>query len=238
MSYILDALRRADAERAAAPGLHAQAPVAAIDDDDEDLAAKPQAQRAPKRLLGAAAVLALVGLLVWWWMPAGEDAATEQASSGRVAPDAGRPAAAGGRGLPPIEGAPPAPPPGLPALPREPARPPEAARVAEPLPQTRGEGRPPAAAEPAAAAKAPASSSTGEQRVWSLAELPDEIRRQLPSLNVGGSVYSADASARMIILNGQVFHERDDLGNGTVVEQIRPHQAILSFQGYRYKISY
>ena len=71
-----------------------------------------------------------------------------------------------------------------------------------------------------------------------MSELPEEVRRELPSLQVAGSVYSPDPASRMLILNGQLFHEQDDLGNGVKVEQIKARSAVLSFRGYRYQISY
>lgn len=68
--------------------------------------------------------------------------------------------------------------------------------------------------------------------------MPAEIRRELPSLQVGGSVYSDDPGSRLLILNGQLFHERDQIQTGLVLEQIRAKSAILNFKGYRYQISY
>ena len=47
-------------------------------------------------------------------------------------------------------------------------------------------------------------------------DLPEEVRRDVPQLTLGGTVYSPQPSARMLILNGQVFREGDTLSPGLV----------------------
>jgi general secretion pathway protein B len=69
-------------------------------------------------------------------------------------------------------------------------------------------------------------------------DLPPEVRAQLPRLAVGGAIYSDTPSARMVILNGQVFHEGDKPAADTVLEQIRMKSAILSFRGQRYEVTF
>ena len=68
--------------------------------------------------------------------------------------------------------------------------------------------------------------------------LPPDVRAQLPRLSVGGAIYSETPSARMVILNGQVFHEGDKPAADTVLEQIRLKSAVLNFRGQRYEISF
>ena len=55
---------------------------------------------------------------------------------------------------------------------------------------------------------------------------------------VGGAIYSETPSDRMVILNGQVFHEGDKPAADTVLEQIRLKSAILNFRGQRYEVSF
>ena len=88
--------------------------------------------------------------------------------------------------------------------------------------------------ETKAVAKAPAT----EKRVHALNELPAEIRQQLPALSVAGASYSANPSSRMLIINGQVFHEHDRLAPELTLEQIKLKAAVLEFKGYRYEIKY
>jgi general secretion pathway protein B len=72
--------------------------------------------------------------------------------------------------------------------------------------------------------------------VPALAELPDELRRQLPALAMGGSVYSPQPAARMVIVNGQVFQEGAMLAPELQLEQIRPKSAIFSIRGQRFEV--
>ncbi|NDU79703.1 GspB domain-containing protein [Actinomadura sp. DSM 109109] len=69
-----------------------------------------------------------------------------------------------------------------------------------------------------------------------LRELPEAVRRELPPLAVGGSMYSAQASQRLVILNGQVFHEGAQIGAELVVEQIRPKSVVLRFRQQRFEM--
>jgi general secretion pathway protein B len=69
-----------------------------------------------------------------------------------------------------------------------------------------------------------------------MSELPDEIRRDLPKVVIGGSSYSGDAASRMVMINGQVFHEGDRLGPGLVLEKIQRKSAVLAYKGYRYEV--
>ncbi len=262
MSYILDALRRADAERArgAVPGLH-----------DQNAAAdgEPSARNYTPLIWAAAAAGALVvaGVVLLWapWRisqapggppsgPAALGAPPQLAPQGRdnlpvVAQGETPPAQPGGlapaalpveppmgRGpagnsppgpYPPPQGAAPTVVNGVPPLD---ARGP-ATGAAAPVVPTEHYGPP--LASPASAA-APARAAT----VPNINDLPATVRSQLPRLAVGGAIYSEAASARMVILNGQVWHEGEKPAADTVLEQIRLKSAVLNFRGQRYEISY
>ena len=93
------------------------------------------------------------------------------------------------------------------------------------------------AAAPSTAAAASAS-AVAEPRVYQLSELPDEIRRELPTLAVGGAMHSQNPANRLLIVNGQTFHEGDKLAPNLSLEQIRLKSAVLEYKGYRYGITY
>jgi general secretion pathway protein B len=102
-----------------------------------------------------------------------------------------------------------------------------------------------AAAKPKSKAPLPAQpsastpgSTSSEARIYRYNELPDNIRQELPSLTLGGSMYSETQANRMLIVNGQVFHESDTLAPGVVLEQIKLKEVILTFKGYRYGVRY
>ena len=117
---------------------------------------------------------------------------------------------------------------------RRPA-PPVAARAATTEPRVAAV---PASAATTASAPKPEPKATAEDRVYALKELPDDIRRQLPNVNVGGSMYSANKADRILIINGQVLHEGDAIAPGLMLEQIKLKAAVLAFKGYRYAIAF
>ncbi|MCW5658081.1 MAG: general secretion pathway protein GspB, partial [Burkholderiaceae bacterium] len=90
----------------------------------------------------------------------------------------------------------------------------------------------PAPAAPRAPAPAP------PERLRTLAELPDDLRRSVPQLAFGGSVYSDTPAQRMVILNGQVMREGDALSDELQIEQIRPRSAVLRVRGQRFEMPF
>lgn len=216
MSYILDALKKADAERerdaAAVPDLHAQADAAA------GLAARAGAGRST---LVFAGVALLLGALAWWWFAATPTSPPASA----IAPPVALPAT-------PVAGTSPI------AVAPQPAAPaPAAVAMAAPTPTpTRTAVAPPTpAALPRLAPPAPAASAP---RLPALAELPADIRAQMPTLVVGGSMYSPAPASRMLILGGQVFREGDKPADGLVLEQIGLKSSVLSFRGQRFELKH
>ena len=91
---------------------------------------------------------------------------------------------------------------------------------------------------PIAAAATPAPAPARGNAVSNINDLPPNVRATLPRLSVGGAIYSETPSARMVILNGQVFHEGDKPATDTVLEQIRLKSAVLNFRGQRYEVSF
>jgi len=248
MSYILDALKKADAERerdrAAVPDLHAQG----------DAASGPRAS--PRRAVWAGlAVAVALGALAWSWFggapdtpPASLAQAPAPAQLAPVAPPASTTPMR--TAPPPLPLPPPAPlrPPALGAPPPAPVPPnpapaaPNAAALPIQRPATTA-AAPPSPARPPAAARAdvtpaPPASAAREPRLYALAELPADVRGQLPALTVGGSVYSPQAASRIVILNGQVFHEGDKPIEGLTVEQIGLKSTVLAFRGLRFELKH
>ncbi|MCW5650726.1 MAG: general secretion pathway protein GspB [Ramlibacter sp.] len=251
MSYILDALKRADAERerGQVPGLHAQ-PMPVTAEQRTGMAA-------PWRwLIGAAVVVALAG--VSWQMSQREAAAPVVTAAAPVpspspSPTAQPPvAAATEAATPAATAAPAAPEPAPPARPKPKAKPPQPAnllpRPVVPKPAPRKEDKAPAAPAAPVTAAAPAAGTASsaaaaappapEPRVYAITELPQDVRRDLPKLAVTGSVYSANPAQRMLILNGQVFNEGGHPTPDSVLERIGPSSAVLSFRGMRYTLPY
>lgn len=229
MSYILDALRRAEAdrerERGQVPGLHAQSPSGS--------AAAPAA--GPRRWLpwAGGGLLLLAGIGAGsWWASGQQEAATpvpQPAPAPLASPGPSAETATASAPLPtqasasmpqPVASAspylPPAPPPGAVAA----VQPLAPAVVARPAPVP--------AAPPAPAAEAP---------IPRLAELPEITRRELPKLVISGSVYSEDPASRFVMINGEVQREGAKLGADLVLEQIRPRELVLRFKGQRFRLA-
>jgi general secretion pathway protein B len=277
MSYILEALRRADAERerGAVPGLHAQSTVG-------ELEIPPTRERRPGVAVAAGVgVLAVaVGAIAWFgpWRETPAPGARTAAAPATAETPAATPVhpTAADAVAPPA--AVPAQPPqaatAMSPLPMASSLPPEVSQPRAPAPATptaatpATRGAPAAAARDAAAPKAPAAApasgammegpvehygpplaaaappapapapAPAANAVRKLAELPPGVRSQLPNLTVGGAIYSDTPSGRMLILNGQVYHEGDKPAADTVLEQIRLKSAVLNYRGTRYEIAY
>ena len=267
MSYILDALRRADAERSrgAVPGLHAHS----VPADGEPAARNFNPLIWAAGGAGALLVAVVVVLVFAPWRAPAPDArvgAAPLAPAPELAPaphdtTAALPSAAQDA-LPPAQ-------PGALDPAARPVEPPMG-RAAYPPPAQTPPTRMPATrdtlAERAATGRVATLQSTasrdqravapapGQQAVEhygapqpvaaaataipNVNDLPPGVRSQLPRLAVGGSIYSDTPSARMLILNGQVFHEGDKPAADTQLVQIHQKSAVLDFRGQRYVITF
>jgi general secretion pathway protein B len=258
MSYILDALRKADAERerGSVPDLHAQLlpQVAGAGDVGEG-------SPGVLRWVVVGVGLALVAGAAWFWL--GRDVSTAAAPQAPPAIAAAPPQAAMPPAPPPPQAeAPPAPPPAAPAEPAPPSAVAEAAPPAPPpVPKkaevkkaevkkadakktdtkkdeaNKAEPKKAEAAPPKPAAPATKSEPAPPPApLPALADLPPDLRQQVPPLVVGGSVYSPQASARMVVINGQVFQEGNPLTPELKLEQIRAKSAVFSIRGQRFEV--
>jgi general secretion pathway protein B len=239
MSYILDALRRADSERerASIPGLHTQ-PV-------PQGSADTKAGRGPRPwvwlTLGVVVVLMGQGL-GRWLMHDDEAARLAQAPPGawpgppHQPPPPGMPQA--GALLDVAAPQPPGALGGPPAGPDAGSLPPAEPTLLEPPPLPDTPRKPPPAKARAATPSAAPAPGAAELRIYAQNELPEDVRRSLPALQIGGSVYSEDSASRFLMVNGQLLHENDKPTADLVLERIELKSAVLIYKGYRYRISY
>ena len=228
MSLILDALRKADAERerGSVPSLHSQ-PVA------PPSAEVPATTKVRPNWLWIAIGIA-VGLSgAAGWVMVGRDATQPGAAATRAPTQQSAsttpPAAPTQPGFTPpaaaVASAAPPPSAGAPA-------------VAEPAPWPQPEER--KAARPEAKGDAPVrvigNVPPVEAQVYSRDQLPPEIRAALPQFAIGGSMYSPNPAARSLIVNGQLYRERDRLTPELVLEEVKLKAAVFSFRGYRFEV--
>ncbi len=236
MSLILDALRKADAERerGSVPSLHSH-PVVPL---SEETPAKPRsgtnwlwiAIGVSAGLLGAAAI----------WVMVGRDAPRASASQVAAAPaPSGPPAVA------PAAPSPQAAPATAVSASSSPAPAATAApEVAQPAPWSPPEERKSdeRRSAPAEATK-PAVPVLGnvppaDAPIYTRDQLPPNVRAELPQFSVGGSIYSPVPAARSLIVNGQLFREKDRLTQDLTLEEIKLKAAIFSFRGYRFEVPF
>ena len=75
-------------------------------------------------------------------------------------------------------------------------------------------------------------------KIPSVNELSENIRLSLPKLTVSGATYADNPAYRMLIINGQVFHEGEKPLPDLKLEQIKPNEAVLNYKGTRYFLAY
>ena len=215
MSYILDALKRADAERerGAAPGLHTRHQL------PSGSPAHPDTRR-PLWLAVAAGVTLLLLAAGFWFGRAPvkpppvavQTAAQPQPVAASAPPTVSAPVAAA-----PVAVA---------EAPRVQVKP-----VATPAPAK-------AAAAPSSAPAAPAQTavSAPAATVPLLTELPPDLRSQIPKITITGSVYSDSPAQRLLLVNNLVLAQGAQVAPDLTLEEIKRRNSVFSFQGTRFRV--
>lgn len=210
MSYILDALKRADAERerGAAPGLHTRHQL------PSGSPAHPGTRR-PLWLAVAGGVTLLLLAAGFWFGRA------------PVKPPPVAPAEPVAASAPPTVSAPVAPAPvAVAEAPRVQVKP-----VATPAPAK-------AAAAPSSTPAAPAQTavSAPTATVPLLTELPQDLRSQIPKITITGSVYSDSPAQRLLLVNNLVLAQGAQVAPDLTLEEIKRRNSVFSFQGTRFRV--
>ncbi|MES2323376.1 MAG: general secretion pathway protein GspB [Pseudomonadota bacterium] len=209
MSYILEALKKAQSERqlGSAPTIHAM-PVHAGGSD----AALPRRALWPA-VLAAAVLLAAAGGVAWWRMPA--PAAPVPVPPPVVVVQAPVVQA-------PVVPAPVVPPPLIQAPPAEAPPPPMPVSAPAPAPA-------PAPAEPAAVL---------EDAYPYLRELPEAVQREVPQVVFGGYIYSKNPADRLLLVDKVLRREGEQVAPGLVLEKLQSKAAVMNYRGTRYRLPY
>ena len=211
MSYILQALKKAEAERGLGrvPGLETPAPLASA-------SGSSPARWWPWLALAflASAVLAAA---LWWWWPA---ARAVQVVAVVQAPPA----------MPAAPATPVQPPPPVAAAPVHVLQPPPPAVAIVPTPAP--------TPTPAAAQAPPSPVLAASQSAAKPAPAPPlqpwPTGAGWPSLSVSGSVYADEPAQRLLIVNGQVLREGDAASTDLTLVSIGPKSAVLRYKGATY----
>lgn len=258
MSYILEALKRADRERrlaaaareAAAAQIHPPtggrapradpappqpAPAEVVGELRQPLVATALPARSPWWTLMAACVV-LLALGLWWFGGPNVDPQRPEAAAigaplaSHTQPPAPSPTSS--MPAPNAAGAEPMAPTAPQPTPTAPASQPAFLPPPAPNANTAVQIVPP---RPLPPADAPAAAAT---LPLALKDLPAESRRQLPSLKLSGSIYSPLAANRLLVIDGQVLHEGDRIAPDLVLEQVGPQAAVLRWRQQRIELPY
>jgi general secretion pathway protein B len=257
MSYILEALKKAQAERqiGATPTIHA--PTLAVAATGEGNGALRKPLLIAMGLMGVA-IVALAGMLWRQPSPVAAPAPLGEASAPKAVPsaapatmpaEAATPAAAPAPAPVPAPAAAPfAPPPAIPVA--APAATPAIAAVAAPVKNVAAAAvptpatapdmtAPPRRTPPVAAVPAPetAPAVVAEEPIQSLRDLPEPIQRAIPAMTLGGYMYSKNPADRLLLIDKVLRHEGEEVAPGLVLERLLPKAAVFSFRGYRYRIA-
>lgn len=117
------------------------------------------------------------------------------------------------------------------AVPQKPAPVTSPVAVAAPVPSP---APAPPTPSPQAAPPTPVRSASGG--IPGLNELPEDIRRQIPALNISGAAYSESTKEWVLLINDQVRAKGSQVNSDLRVEEIGDTSAIFNFRGQRFRI--
>lgn len=243
MSYILDALKRADTERERGnvPGLHTR-----------QLATPtgptvPGARNSLWLAVAAAVALGGIGVGLWVWQKPADTPPPAALKPVVVQPPVAPPAAAT---KPELTPAPTATPVATAALPPTVSAPPTRAAALPVMPATVKPGTKPTHAAPAIAAPpeakvktepitpAAAPATAALTAVPLLSDLPEDLRRQVPALTITGAVYSENPAQRLLLVNNLVLAQGALAAPEVKLEEIRARSSVFSFRGTRFRVTH
>lgn len=229
MSFILDALKKSEAERR-------QGEVPKLQNEPYS----PPPRRRPLWPLLLALALLLNGVILGWWLFAGDDASAPPVEVASPASHAALP-----EPRPPATAAPPRtldPAPAaepevvtevieeVPVRPAAPTAKPAPAKIVEKKSPVRPAKAPPSTAvKPKVAAVAAAAESFP-----TVAELPGNVRSSLPRLDLQLHFFTPDPERRLVRLNGVNLREGGSSGDGLSVVEITADGVRLAYSGNRF----
>lgn len=257
MSYLLDALRKAERERKLGT-----VPNLATDVGGPGDRGRGMPRWVPTVVIALVAINAVaIGFALWRWDVAGSSppAAEPPAPQASASPAAGASEsgqASGGTSAP----APTAPtaPPATAAADAGQSRGSEPGQGASPAGQAGqagsaaaagDDGGQRAAAEPAAPSRSSQEAATRDEQATAertttgggepptLAALPEAERRRLPELRMNGHLYSSVPGRSFVLINGRRYHEGERVAAGGAVESIDADGVVINYQGRRFRLA-
>lgn len=249
MSYILDALKKAEAERQIGdvPSIHAPAPGASVRTEEA-----PFVRRYLPWLITGLLAAAILAYLFWshpWSHNEATPAVLVQAPIPAPAPAPVQPAPAAVNETPaPVQAAPIAPAPQVAPVPEKPAHPakqavaavekPKAQEAKVVAPAATAAPVPPPAASPPETSSAATTTAPVQEEAGTVQDLPAAIQRELPPVTITGYLYARNPADRSAVINKKLLHEGESIAPDLVLDKLTPKGAVLNYKGYRYRISY
>lgn len=228
MSYILDALQRADAERArgGVPTLHDRPPTT------PPLHTRFGGQQRVGLALATTVLVVGLGAAGGWLLSATPSPAPAESITPLPLP-------AAVSALPATQPKPPASTPQAPpATPRATASASALALAAVPATTAPPKTKTMETVKVAAASTPPASPATKTALPPLLAELPEATRLQIPSLAITGAVYSENPAQRLLLVNGLVLGQGSQVAPDLTVVEIRANRSEFDFRGTRFRMAH
>lgn len=85
---------------------------------------------------------------------------------------------------------------------------------------------------------AKAAATPAEPPIPTLRELPEHVQREVPPFKLGGYIYAGNRADRSILVNNRLLREGDEIAPGLVLETMMPNGMVLSYRGHRFRASY
>ncbi len=222
MSFILDALKKSEHKRRAEAGGNS----VELDEVRENTTVKHRQSAQLLLIFLLLGVCLLLGVLVWqrpWSVPEHlESPVTTATEQTVIVPVARRPADISARVTHQQEG-------GMPLSPPEEERPRDVASVPAPLPAVKLPGS-------VSMTESPAGPDVAvDTLVYRISDLPADVRRRLPALQMALHAYNAsDAAASLVQINGNLVREGAQIAEQLTVDEITSEGAILRSDSYRF----
>lgn len=223
MSYILEALKKAEAERRSGSMQAAPLPPGLAGAGREG-----GATAARRWLWPAAALAAALSVTAWLALRDSTPPPVVVAAAAPLHAPAAAPAVV-------PDTAPVGPPAVAPAAEPSATAPAPEKPVQQKPAKKKPEKTPPPARVVAASAPQP---SAAETAAGTLHDLPAHIRNEIPPLGIGGYIYSGNRADRSVLINKRLLREGDEIAPGFTLEQMTRDGMVLNYKGYRYRTSY
>jgi general secretion pathway protein B len=242
MSYILDALKKAETERnlGAIPTIHANPSIPALSTGGTSL----------WRKMGLWAILLFlvtIVLIVAWIKLARPNATMKAAASvPPIPPTVAQPKQIASNSSPAVKAPLPAakkPVASVSHLAKEAAAP-SNANIHEAATSHKSKSLPLDATTVASAAhthkktSASSAATAAEPPILAFQDLPPQIQKEIPFFNVSGYIYSNNQSDRSILIDNRLLREGDQIAPDLILEKMIPTGLVLNYRGYRYRKSY